>query len=86
MENYDPTRDLSHYKAPGFDLLNKYESSSEINQEELIANKKRITETLENYGIHIVSIKATVGPTITLYEIVPEAGIRIAKIKTWKTI
>ena len=81
LENYDPTRDLSHYKAPGFDLLNKYESSSEINQEELIANKKRITETLENYGIHIVSIKATVGPTITLYEIVPEAGIRIAKIK-----
>lgn len=82
LGEYDPTLDLSHYKAPTFDLLNKYEGSDhQIDMEEQNANKNRIIETLENYGIRISSIKATVGPTITLYEIVPEPGVRISKIR-----
>ena len=83
MEDYDPTKDLSHYKRPTFDLLDKRESSEvEINMEEQAANKKLITETLKNYNIGISSITATVGPTVTLYEIKPEAGVRIARIKS----
>ena len=83
MEDYDPTKDLSHYKRPTFDLLDKRESSEvEINMEEQAANKQLITETLKNYNIGISSITATVGPTVTLYEIKPEAGVRIARIKS----
>ena len=82
LEDYDPTKDLSHYKRSTFDLLDKRESSEvEINMEEQAANKKLITETLKNYNIGISSITATVGPTVTLYEIKPEAGVRIARIK-----
>lgn len=79
---YDPTLDLGHYKFPGFDLLNDYgNSQNKVNQEELVANKDRIIATLKNYGIEIDKIMATVGPTVTLYEIVPAAGVRISKIK-----
>lgn len=81
--NYDPTLDLSSYKYPTFDLLNEYDSSKaiQVTKEELSANKDRIVETLSHYNIGIASIKATIGPTVTLYEIVPEVGIRISKIK-----
>jgi len=79
---YDPTLDLGSYKFPSFDLLNDYgNTGSKVNQEELIANKNRILSTLKNYGIEIDKITATVGPTVTLYEIVPAAGVRISKIK-----
>jgi S-DNA-T family DNA segregation ATPase FtsK/SpoIIIE len=79
---FDPTLELSNYKFPSLDLLKKYESESiTINQEELEENKNRIVDTLNNYKIGIASIKATIGPTVTLYEIVPDAGIRISKIK-----
>ena len=80
---FDPTLDLSHYKYPTLDLLKDYSSGGiTINQEELEENKNRIVETLRNYKIEIAQIKATVGPSVTLYEIVPEAGIRISKIKS----
>jgi S-DNA-T family DNA segregation ATPase FtsK/SpoIIIE len=79
---YDPTLDLGSYKFPSFELLNDYgNTGSKVNQEELIANKNRILSTLKNYGIEIDKITATVGPTVTLYEIVPAAGVRISKIK-----
>lgn len=79
---YDPTLDLGSYRFPTFDLLNDYGNiHSKVNQEELIANKNRILGTLKNYGIEIDKITATVGPTVTLYEIVPAAGVRISKIK-----
>ena len=80
---FDPTLELSNYKFPTIELLKDYTSGQgiTINQEELEENKNRIVETLNNYKIGIASIKATVGPTVTLYEIVPEAGIRISKIK-----
>jgi DNA segregation ATPase FtsK/SpoIIIE, S-DNA-T family len=79
---YDPTLDLGSYKFPDFELLNDYGNiHSKVNQEELIANKNRILGTLKNYGIEIDKIMATVGPTVTLYEIVPAAGVRISKIK-----
>jgi len=79
---YDPTLDLSKYKFPGLDLLNDYgKSNITIDQDELEANKNRIVETLNNYKIDIAKIKATIGPTVTLYEIVPAAGVRISKIK-----
>ena len=79
---FDPTLELSKFQFPPLELLKKYESESiTINQEELEENKNRIVETLSNYKIGISSIKATIGPTVTLYEIVPEAGIRISKIK-----
>lgn len=82
-ELYDPTRDLSHYKRPTFDLLKQYDNAPiNVDMEEQNANKIRIKETLSTYGIEIESINATVGPTITLYEIIPQAGVRIAKIKT----
>ncbi|MDO5571008.1 MAG: DNA translocase FtsK [Bacteroidales bacterium] len=83
LADYDPTLDLSKYKTPSLDLLNKYEGSEkEIDIEEQNANKKRIEETLRNYGIEIQAITATVGPTITLYEIIPKQGVRIAKIRS----
>ena len=80
---FDPTLELSHYKFPTLDLLKEYSSGGiTINQEELEENKNKIVETLRNYKIEIAQIKATVGPSVTLYEIVPEAGIRISKIKS----
>ena len=79
---FDPTLELSKFQFPPLDLLKKYDNEGiSINQEELEENKNRIVETLNNYKIGIASIKATIGPTVTLYEIVPEAGIRISKIK-----
>lgn len=80
---YDHRLDLPKFKFPTLDLLKKYETSDNvtINQQELEQNKNKIVETLANYGIAISQIKATIGPTVTLYEIVPEAGIRISKIK-----
>ena len=81
--NYDPTLDLSRYQFPTLDLLNDYgQAKAQVTKEELEANKDRIVETLGHYGITIASIKATIGPTVTLYEIVPEAGVRISKIKS----
>lgn len=83
IENYDPTLDLPSYKYPSLDLLTEYEGSrAQVTKEELEANKDRIVDTLKNYSIGISSIKATIGPTVTLYEIVPEAGVRISKIKS----
>lgn len=79
---YDPTLDLGSYAFPEFDLLNDYGAiTSKVNQDELVANKNKISTTLKNYGIDIDKISATVGPTVTLYEIVPAAGVRISKIK-----
>ncbi|MCL4855918.1 MAG: DNA translocase FtsK, partial [Flavobacteriales bacterium] len=79
---YDPTLDLSSYQLPPLDLLKDFGNTQKtVTPEELEANKNRILETLQNYNIKIASIKATIGPTVTLYEIVPEAGVRIAKIK-----
>jgi S-DNA-T family DNA segregation ATPase FtsK/SpoIIIE len=78
---FDPTLELGNYKFPTLNLLRDYNESISVDQEELEANKNRIVETLNNYNIGIAKIKATVGPTVTLYEIVPEAGIRISKIK-----
>ncbi|MCM8568272.1 DNA translocase FtsK [Gramella jeungdoensis] len=78
---FDPTLELKNYKFPTIDLLKDYGGGITINQEELEENKNRIVDTLKNYKIDIAQIKATVGPTVTLYEIVPEAGIRISKIK-----
>ncbi|MEH6537266.1 MAG: DNA translocase FtsK [Psychroserpens sp.] len=79
---YDPTLELSKFQFPPIDLLKKYDTEGiTINQEELEENKNRIVNTLNNYKIGIASIKATIGPTVTLYEIVPEAGVRISKIK-----
>lgn len=79
---YDPTLDLSNYKLPPIELLNEYEPSKvQVTAEELNQNKDRILSTLTNFKIGIQSIKATIGPTVTLYEIVPEAGIKISRIK-----
>ena len=80
---FDPTLELGNYKFPHLDLLDQHGSSGgiTINQEELEENKNKIVETLKNYKIGIAQIKATIGPTVTLYEIVPEAGVRISKIK-----
>lgn len=82
MEDYDPTLELSKYKFPTLDLLEDHSTdNSEVTNEELIANKNKIVETLRHYKIEITKIRATIGPTITLYEIVPAPGIRISKIK-----
>ncbi len=79
---FDPKLELSNYKFPSLDLLFEYKNENiTVNQEELEINKNKIVETLSNYKIGIASIKATIGPTVTLYEIVPDAGIRISKIK-----
>ncbi|NNK88801.1 MAG: DNA translocase FtsK, partial [Flavobacteriaceae bacterium] len=79
---FDPKLELGKFQFPHLDLLKKYSTENiTINQEELEENKNRIVDTLRNYNIGIASIKATIGPTVTLYEIVPEAGIRISKIK-----
>lgn len=79
---FDPTLELSNYQFPPLELLKQYDTGGiTINQEELEENKNKIVETLNNYKIGIASIKATIGPTVTLYEIVPDAGVRISKIK-----
>lgn len=79
---FDPRYELRDFKFPTLDMLNDYGGKkSEINSEELEANKNKIVETLANYGIAIDKIKATIGPTVTLYEIIPAPGIRISKIK-----
>ena len=79
---FDPRYELRDYKFPTLDMLNDYGGKkSEINEEELNANKNKIVETLGNYGIAIDKIKATIGPTVTLYEIIPAPGVRISKIK-----
>jgi len=80
--NYDPRAELSHYRFPGLELLNDIQNDEiTIDEEEQEANKERITNILRSYGVEIASIKATIGPTITLYEIIPAPGVRIAKIK-----
>ena len=79
---YDPTLDLGHYQFPSPELLIDYGTgNAKVSNEELTANKDRIVNTLKNYGIEIDKISAIVGPTVTLYEIVPAAGVRISKIK-----
>ena len=80
---FDPKLDLSNYKHPSLDLLKDYgDGTIKIDQDELNSNKNKIVETLKNYNIGIKQIKATIGPTVTLYEIIPDAGVRISKIKS----
>lgn len=80
--DYDPTLDLSNYRYPNLDLLEEHSSGNpKVTQEELDENKNKIVETLRNYKIEIVKIKATIGPTVTLYEIIPAPGVKISKIK-----
>ena len=82
LEPYDPTLDLSYYKYPTLDLLKEYPSQAiALSEEEKMANRVKITTTLKNFGIGVKKIFETIGPTITLYEIVPEDGVRISKIK-----
>ncbi len=82
LQDYDPTLELPHYKLPLLSLLKDYDTGdTTVTNEELISNKNRIVETLASYKIKIDKIKATIGPTVTLYEIVPAPGIRISKIK-----
>lgn len=82
LEPYDPTRELSQYKTPVLDLLDNYMMDQvHINRHELETNKDQIITTLQNYKIEITKIRATVGPTVTLYEIIPAPGVRISKIK-----
>ena len=79
---YDPKLDLSEYKLPNIDLLAEHGSGNiVVDKEELEENKNKIIETLQNYKINISKIKATIGPTVTLYEIIPAPGVRISKIK-----
>ncbi len=79
---YDPTLDLPSYQFPNMELLNDaIDNQEKVTQEELESNKIRIVDTLDSFGINISKIKATIGPTVTLYEIIPEAGVRISKIK-----
>ncbi|MFL2631761.1 MAG: DNA translocase FtsK 4TM domain-containing protein [Candidatus Marisimplicoccus sp.] len=81
-KKFDPTLDLRNFKNPNTELLKDYgDGTIKIDQEELESNKNRIVDTLKNYNIGIKQIKATIGPTVTLYEIIPDAGIRISKIK-----
>lgn len=82
LQDYDPTLELSYYKLPPLDLLEKHDAeNSSVTNEELVSNKNKIVETLGHYKIRIDKIKATIGPTVTLYEIVPAPGVRISKIK-----
>lgn len=81
-EDYDPRKDLSSFRFPSMNLLKVYSTGDRaVDMNEQNENKEKIIHTLRNYGIEITSIKATVGPTITLYEIVPQAGVRISKIR-----
>ena len=82
QENYDPTLDLPGYLPPTIQLLeDHFSDNSHVSKEELLNNKNKIVETLSHYKIEISKIKATIGPTITLYEIIPAPGVRISKIK-----
>jgi S-DNA-T family DNA segregation ATPase FtsK/SpoIIIE len=82
LQDYDPTKDLEYYKMPAIELLKDYDSGkADVTRDELNANKDKIVKTLRDYKIEISRISATIGPTVTLYEIVPAAGIRISKIK-----
>ncbi len=82
MGDYDPTLDLPHFQLPPIEMLDDHGNSTiKVNKEELEANKNRILDTLRNYSIEIDKIKATIGPTVTLYEIIPAAGVRISKIR-----
>ena len=82
LEDYDPKKDLSSFSFPSMDLLKTYQiGNREVDMQEQTENKDRIISTLKNYGVEITSIKATVGPTITLYEIIPQAGVRISRIR-----
>ncbi len=78
---FDPTLDLPDFRFPTLDLLNRYDEDVKVDRVELEANKQKIVDTLEHYNISITKIKATIGPTVTLYEIVPAPGVRIAKIR-----
>lgn len=82
LDPYDPTLDLPKYKYPTLDLLNEYDVQKvTVSRQELEENKNKIVETLVNFKIGIQEIKATIGPTVTLYEIVPDPGVKISKIK-----
>ncbi|MFC2137316.1 DNA translocase FtsK 4TM domain-containing protein [Bacteroidota bacterium] len=82
IKDFDPTLELSSYKYPGLEFLEDHKSDeASVSKEELFENKNKIVETLSHYKIEITKIKATIGPTVTLYEIVPAPGIRISKIK-----
>jgi S-DNA-T family DNA segregation ATPase FtsK/SpoIIIE len=82
LEDFDPTLELSSFELPSLDLLEKHDNgNTSVTNEELISNKNKIVETLGHYKIQIDKIKATIGPTVTLYEIVPAPGVRISKIK-----
>lgn len=82
LDPYDPTLDLPHYKYPTLDLLNEYDVQKvTVSRQELEDNKNKIVETLVNFKIGIQEIKATIGPTVTLYEIIPDPGVKISKIK-----
>ncbi len=82
LEDYDPKKDLSSFTVPSMDLLKIYNvGNKEVDMAEQRENKDKIIRTLKNYGVEITSIKATVGPTLTLYEIIPEAGVRISRIR-----
>ena len=82
LKKFDPTLDLRNFKNPSIDLLKDYgDGTIKIDQDELETNKNKIVDTLKNYNIGIKQIKATIGPTVTLYEIIPDAGVRISKIK-----
>ena len=82
MEPYNPTKDLENYRFPTIDLMKHFENDDPtIDMDEQNANKDRIINTLRSFGIEISTIKATVGPTVTLYEITPEQGVRISKIR-----
>lgn len=83
MEPYDPTAELPHFAQPSLTLLNEYDNNATVlDEEEQINNQKNIKQVLKNFGIEITQITATVGPTITLYEIVPAPGVRISRIKS----
>jgi S-DNA-T family DNA segregation ATPase FtsK/SpoIIIE len=82
LGEYDPTKDLSHYRFPDADLLDNHSGTkTRVDKAELEANSNRIIDTLKSYGIDIAKITASIGPTVTLYEIIPAAGVRISKIK-----
>ena len=82
LADYDPTLDLSNYQIPPIDMLEVYQNvETEVTKEELLSNKNKIVETLRNFKIDVTKIKAQIGPTITLYEIIPAPGVRISKIK-----
>ncbi len=82
MENYDPRLDLSHYRFPPVSILKEHKIDSAFDNSEVLENKENIIKTLGDHKINIRQISATVGPTVTLYEIVPERGVRLARIKS----